>query len=207
MRNTRFLSKNKSICKMALLPIVFWSSTSLASWTLSGEESSLHYVSIKADQVGELNTFKHLEGKISDAGEFVFSIHLASVETYIPIRNERTNEFLFETAKFPLATGKGKVDASVLANLTIGEVKSIKVPVQIDLHGKSATKEVVFQVTKLSAEKLWTVTPAPFLINAAEFDLNAGVDKLKELAGLPNIARAVPVTASLVFTLDKAAKK
>lgn len=187
------------LIKLALLSSFLWISGVHAEWSLQSDESSLHFVSIKKDTIGEIHSFKKLEGKIADSGEFQFSIQLGAVETNIPIRNERMNEFLFEIAKFPLASGSGKVDMGEIQKLPVGSVKTMKVPVTIELHGKSVQKEVMLQAAKLSAEKLWVVTAAPFLIDAAEFDLTSGVDKLRELAVLPNIAQAVPVSVSLMF--------
>lgn len=178
------------------------SPAAFASWTLENEKSRLSFVSIKKDTIGELHTFKQLNGKISDAGDFEFSVALPTVETNVPIRNERMNEFLFETAKFPVATGKGKIELARVGKLAPGAVESLIVPVQIDLHGKSVSKNITFQVAKLDATTLWVVTETPFLIDAAEFDLTGGVDKLRELVVLPNIAQSVPVAASLIFKAD-----
>lgn len=186
----------------AVLASYLFSSAAFAGWILDTEKSRLNFVSIKKDTIGELHSFKQLNGKISDAGEFEFSVSLSGVETNVPIRNERMTEFLFEVPKFPLASGKGKIDIARLNKLAVGTIDSQVVPVQIDLHGKSVSKNVALQVAKLDANTVWVVTEVPFLIDAAEFDLTAGVDKLRELVLLPNIAHAVPVTASLIFKLD-----
>lgn len=191
----------KSISATFLASCIF-SASAFAGWTLEGDKSRLNFVSIKKDTVGELHSFKELNGKIADSGDFEFSIPLAGVETLIPLRNERMTEFLFETAKFPLASGKGKIDMAHLNKLAVGAVDSLVVPVAINLHGKTVTKNVAFQVAKLDAATLWVVTEAPFLIDAAEFDMTAGVDKLRDLVLLPNIAYAVPVTVSLIFKQD-----
>lgn len=186
----------------AVLASCLFSSTAFAGWTLEAEKSRLNFVSIKKDTVGELHSFKHLSGKISASGDFEFSILLSGVETLLPIRNERMTEFLFETAKFPMALGKGQIDLARLDKLGVGAVDSLVVPVDIAMHGKTVTKKLALQVAKLDATTLWVVTEAPFLIDAAEFDMTAGVDKLRELALLPNIAQSVPVTASLIFKLE-----
>lgn len=190
------------LIKLALLSSFLWISNVHAEWSLQSDESSIHFVSIKKDTIGEIHSFKQLEGKIADSGEFQFSIQLGAVETNIPIRNERMNEFLFEITKFPLASGSGKVDMTEVRKLSVGSVKTMTVPVTIELHGKSVQKTVMLQAAKLSDEKLWVVTAAPFLIDVAEFDLTGGVDKLRELAALPNIAQAVPVSVSLMFVTN-----
>jgi len=195
-----------SLIKLAALSSAFWISGAFADWNLKSDESSLYFVSIKKDTIGEVHSFKQLDGAIADSGEFQFSVNLIGVETNIPIRNERMNEFLFESAKFPLASGKGSVDMTQVKSLAVGEVKMMTVPVTVELHGKSVKKDVMFQVAKLTQDKLWVVTAAPFIIDAAAFDLTPGVDKLRELAVLPNIAQAVPVSANLTFVNTPAKK-
>ena len=45
-------------------------------------------------------------------------------------------------------------------------------------------------------------TSEPIIVNAADFELGAGIAKLQELAGLDSISTAVPVSARLVFRQD-----
>lgn len=40
----------------------------------------------------------------------------------------------------------------------------------------------------------------PIIVNANEFDLVAGIDKLREIAGLSSISQAVPVSFVLTLT-------
>jgi hypothetical protein len=190
---------NNPLMKVAMLSSLLWLPTAFADWNLKNNESSLHFISIKKDSLAEVHHFQQLEGSITEMGEFQFSIHLAGLETNIPIRNDRMHEFLFETAKFPLAVGKGNLNMAEVKKLAVGETTSVTVPVTIELHGKSVKKDVLFQVAKLKADKIWAVTPVPFILDAAAFDLAPGIDKLRELALLPNIAQAVPVSASLTF--------
>jgi len=44
-----------------------------------------------------------------------------------------------------------------------------------------------------------TTTRAPILVNADKYDMASGVEKLREIMGLPNIIGTVPVSFSLVF--------
>ncbi|WP_308873603.1 hypothetical protein [Thiothrix subterranea] len=49
-------------------------------------------------------------------------------------------------------------------------------------------------------------TVAPIVLNAADFDLAAGVTALREIAELPSISNAVPVTFFLNFVKPAEAK-
>jgi hypothetical protein len=55
-------------------------------------------------------------------------------------------------------------------------------------------------VTKQADDSLRATTVTPVIINAAAFGYVDGIAKLQELAGLPSIATAVPVTFSIVFS-------
>jgi polyisoprenoid-binding protein YceI len=186
---------------------VFCSNSVLADWNLESSTSQLSFLSIKKDTVGEVHTFKELLGSISAAGEVKISITLNSVETNIPIRNDRMKEFLFETAKFPLATAVGKLDMTKLDKVAVGEVTDWAMPLEITLHGKIQVKQLSLQVAKLSSGKIWVVTNKPLLLSTDEFELLQGVNKLKELAVLPSISSVVPVTVSLMFSEVPQAKK
>ena len=87
------------------------SSNALAQWSLINDESTVNYISIKSSKVSELNHFNMLNGTLNDNGSLSIDIDLASVETNIPIRNERVKTILFETTSF--------TKANILANLDL----------------------------------------------------------------------------------------
>ncbi|HMW49961.1 MAG TPA: YceI family protein, partial [Cellvibrionaceae bacterium] len=146
------------------------------------------------------------QGVVSEDGQFSVSVDLASAETGIPIRNERLAQFLFETTKFSQASAKGKIDLAALGKQTIGSSQTVKLPVIFELHGKTITQDASLTLTKLSASQVAVVTSAPIFLNAADFDLLPGIEKLKELAALPSISPLVPISLHLRFT-HEASKK
>ena len=74
------------------------------------------------------------------------------------------------------------------------------VPATISLYGidKDLTIEVFAATT--SENSLLVTAMSPVVINARDFNLETGVTALQKVAGLPNIAQAVPVTFVLHFT-------
>ncbi len=54
-------------------------------------------------------------------------------------------------------------------------------------------------VTKLSAGRFVVASLRPVIVNAAAFELAAGIEKLREVAGLPSIGGSVPVSFVLTF--------
>ncbi|MEY3220660.1 MAG: hypothetical protein RIT27_2017 [Pseudomonadota bacterium] len=170
-----------------------------AAWELDNNDSRVNFVSIKKTNVAELGRFTMLEGQISNNGETNLKIYLNSVDTKIPIRDERMREFLFEISKFAQATFSTQLDLTLLKNLPIGERAIQIIGGKFELHGISKELKADVMLTRLSANKLMVSSFAPVLLNAEDFQLNAGIEKLRELAGLTNISSAVPVTFHLTF--------
>jgi polyisoprenoid-binding protein YceI len=174
-------------------------SSAFAAWELDNDNSRINFVSIKKGNVPELGRFTSLEGTISDNGETTLKINLASVDTKIQIRDERMREFLFETAQFAQATFSAQLDLSLLNALPVGGQGVQIIGGKLDFHGISKDIKADVMLTRLSPTKFMASTFAPVLLNAEDFQLNAGVEKLRELAGLPSISFAVPVTFHLSF--------
>lgn len=174
-------------------------SSAFAAWELDNDNSRVNFVSIKKGNVAELGRFTHLEGSIANNGETVLKINLASVDTKIQIRDERMREFLFETTQFAQATFSAQLDLSLLNNLPIGGRAVQIIGGKFDLHGISKEIKADIMLTRLSMNQFAASSFAPVLLNAEDFQLNTGIEKLRELAGLPSISLAVPVTFHLTF--------
>jgi polyisoprenoid-binding protein YceI len=175
-------------------------STTCFAWQLQPANSSLSFVSVKKDSVGEVMHFTKLNGSLDNAGKAVLSVALASVETGVPIRDERMRDLLFQVAQYPTATFQGTIDMKTVAGLKSGDQVHVPVKGELSLHGTSAEITADTLATKLADGRLSVVTTQPVIINTGKFGLNAGVQKLMELAGLPAISKAVPVTFALTFT-------
>lgn len=172
---------------------------SLANWQLVNDKSQFNFVTTKKNSATEVHQFTQLKGAISPKGKVNLTIDLSSVETNIPIRNERMQKFLFETNLFPKASFTTSIDNQTIEQLAVGEVARIEVTGEIALHGAKQTVKTQVQVIKLSNNKILVNSLKPIIIQANDFNLVAGVEKLKDLAVLPSISNAVPVTFSLYF--------
>lgn len=188
-----------SFKSFALASLLALPASAFADWQLAGNDSSVNFVSVKKANIAEMHHFKSLSGGISDAGKAQLVIDLASVETNIPIRNERMQQMLFETAKFAKATISADVDAAKLKALKPGQTASISADITVDVHGQQQSEKATLQVTGLEGGKLLVTTGAPIVINAGNYKLLEGIEKLRQVAGLDSISPIVPVTAKLVF--------
>lgn len=169
-----------------------------ADMALVPGKSDIRFVSIKNGAVAEVHRFTALTGSVDAGGDVVVQVSLASVETLIPIRNERMRELLFETMKFPQATVTAKVDQETVTSLANGAYLILDLMFTLQLHGESKQISVPVSIARLGDE-VHVATLQPLLLNATDFQLGAGVERLREIAGLKSITAVVPVTASLVF--------
>lgn len=169
------------------------------SWTLDAEASSLSFVSVKAGDIGEAHGFGSLAGSVSPEGKATLTIDLASVDTGIDIRNERMREFLFNVAAYPQATVTAQVDPAAFAALMVGESVEQKIDATLELRGIQTAVEAEVSVLRAGPDHVMVSTARPIIIDAGAIELTDGLAKLQELAGLPSISNAVPITFSLGF--------
>ncbi len=168
-------------------------------WRLDAADSRISFVSIKAGDAAENHYFREIDGRVGTDGAAEIRINLDSVETRVDIRNERMREILFETGAHPTAEILARIDLAELQGLADGERLSRTIELTLSVHGVEATTPANVFVSRLGEDRVSVETVEPVLILADDFGLAEGRDKLRELAGLPAISAAVPVTASLVF--------
>ncbi|UTW53913.1 YceI family protein [Kordiimonas sp. SCSIO 12610] len=169
-------------------------------WKIDQEQSRVSFITVKQSEVGEVHTFQKLSGNVQDDGDVSVTISLNSVETNIDIRNERMRKLLFETETAPNAVVSLNIIDLNLSSLKVGERKLVNVTFNLDLHFENMDLDADMFVTRISDTTVLVETASPVLVHADDFNLGAGVLKLRELAGLDAISPIVPVTASLIFT-------
>ena len=172
----------------------------LSAWQLDNEKSLLSFISIKKSDVAEVHHFNQLSGSLEESGKVNFDIDLISVDTNIAIRNERMKEFLFNVDAFPKAQFNSQLDMKNFNKIAVGHSDVMKLTGDISLHGKIQKVMVEVLVAKLSEQHFIVTSMKPIILNAKYFALGAGINKLKDLAKLPSISNAVPVSFVLSFT-------
>lgn len=185
------------LCLAAALVMV--AAPSLAAWQLDGARSSVQFLSVKNSSIAELHQFRAISGSIADDGLARIVVDLDSVETLIPIRNQRMRELFFETVRFPASTLSAMVPEGLL-DVAVGESVTSELRISIDLHGITRPHTAQVLVTRLADGALQVVISEPIILNAADFGLDGGVEMLRQVAGLKSISTAVPVSGQLVFT-------
>jgi polyisoprenoid-binding protein YceI len=170
-----------------------------ADWVLNSERSKLSFVSTKAINVAEVHRISDLSGGITADGSADIMIGLTSVDTGIELRDDRMRDMLFETDRFGLANVSATVDAEKIEKLGPGESTEMILEANLSLHGVSRPLQIELVVVRSGASRLVATTAKPVVINAPDFGLGTGVEALREIAGLPSISLAVPVSFVLTF--------
>ena len=189
----RLIQSATLVLVSALLP-----NLASAHWSLDNDGSTLSFVTVKADHVAEAHTFDMLSGTIDDDGSVAVTVELASVNTLIPIRNERMQAMLFETNLFPQATISADVDLDTITAMAPGSIETQQLNFSLSMRDvtRSYTAEVL--VTRVGDGVIAT-TLKPVIVTAESYGLVSGVEALREIAGLPSISQAVPVSFTIKF--------
>lgn len=171
----------------------------LADWVLDPERSHLSFISIKSKDIAEIHSFEKMSGRVDDEGQVDLALMLDSVETLIPIRNERMREVLFKTTDYQKATLQAKVDSAVLNGMEVGEIGELVGEARLSLHGETQPMTMHLQIGKIAPGLLMVASRKPLVVDAEQFGLGEGVEQLREIAGLESISHAVPVSFVMTF--------
>lgn len=178
-------------------------SANAANWVVDNQHSQLNFISIKKGNIAEVNQFKQLQGKLDSQGLFVLDIALTSVDTHNAVRDERMVKHLFNVEQYAVAQLKANIDLSELDAIAEGASAPLEIDAKLSLHGIEKTIKLNVMVTRFVGAKLSVVSTQPVILNVGDYALVSGVNKLMELAKLPSISHAVPVSFYLTFNLKQ----
>ncbi|WP_460137456.1 YceI family protein [Pseudomonas sp. S1_E04] len=171
-----------------------------ADWYLDNESSRLSFVTTKNTEMAEVQRFLVLHGKVDSQGAATLEVELESVNSGIPLRDERMRNQLFEIKTFPEAQISAQINLQPINDLAPGAQLELRLPLSVTLHGKTHTYSAELLATRLDDRRFQVVTLEPLVLHAEDFDLAPGVAALRQAAGLKSISLSVPVGAVLIFT-------
>lgn len=179
--------------------LLLTSAPSSAEWILNSDDSEITFLTVKKKSVAEIHNFRELQGVLDTKGKASIAIPLTKVDTKIPVRDERMRKLLFETTKFAEARVTAQIDIDKLQNLQPGQTTVIETNITLALRDVTHQEPARLQVTALNGDQILVSTVEPVVINAGDYQLLEGVDRLREVAGLDAISPVVPVTVKLIF--------
>lgn len=192
---------NRSLAQtLAFLLLAGAALSARADWYLDGESSRLSFISTKNANLSEVQRFLVLHGKVEPSGLAQVEVEMDSVNSGIPLRDERMRKDLFEIQTFPEALITAQIDLRPINDLAPGAQLELRLPLIVNLHGKQHPYNAELLATRLDDRRFQVVTLEPLVINAEDFDLAPGLERLRKVAGLSAISLSVPVGAVLIFT-------
>jgi|SRR5690554_2218682 len=190
----------KRIFMVAATSLAFLSATVAAdTWSLDSDNSVLNFVSVKNDHVDETHRFTDIQGEWAN-NKVSIEIPVVSLDTQIPIRNERMLSYLFKSDDYTIVSATGNLEESLLIAMPIGDTLPLSIDLTVYIAGNSESVPAALQITRLQANRFLATTTQPINIDAKAFGLVDGINKLREIAGLERIDYNVPVTFSVQFT-------
>jgi hypothetical protein len=195
----RFMVQQENKMKLFALALTFSSSlVSATNWQLNSEESSLHFISVKNELIAETHQFTQLTGQW-DGHTASIEVPVRSMQTNIPIRNERIWQYVLQAEKFATITVTAPLNSGSINELAMHQSVLLDVPLTLSIAGETASLAAQIRITKLHDSALLATSETPLMLNTNSFKLAAGLAKLQELAGLKHIDPLVPVSFSLRF--------
>ena len=192
---------NASVFKpLAFLLLAAIAVPAQAAWYLDNESSRLSFVTTKNTDISEVQRFLVLHGKVDENGAAQLEVELESINSGIPLRDERMRRELFEIKTFPEAQISAQINLQPINDLASGAQLELRLPLSVTLHGKTQTYSAELLATRLDERRFQVVTLEPVVLHAEDFDLAPGVATLRKAAGLKSISLSVPVGAVLIFT-------
>lgn len=182
-----------------LMALIFWAGNASAEWTLDNQDSSLSFISIKAGSVAETHRFKNLSGDLDNQGNASISIDADSIDTGIDIRDTRMRSLLLDVENYPVISVQAKVDQNRVSAMEPGQKAVMDTEMLVTVRNQTLAVTAPLLVTMLDDKRLMVTTQQAIIVNAGQLDLLAGIEQLRQVAGLPSIAPAVPVNFVLTF--------
>ncbi|MFT6085556.1 MAG: polyisoprenoid-binding protein YceI [Glaciecola sp.] len=193
------MSKPTLMVLFTSIAISLSSFSSVAALTLDKSQSSVNFVSTKNQHISEQHTFDNYSGQLDDQGKLTITIDIMSVNTLIPIRNERMQKMFFNMSEYSVATFTAQID-SALTKLQAGELKRTTITGEMTIAGNTAPVSFDVALIGLKNGSINATTVKPTIISTTAFNLDDGVSALQQVAMLQSISKAVPLSFSATFS-------
>ena len=194
----------QSILHVAAAVLCVSASSAYAAWRVDSSQSTLSFVTAKAGTPGvggieEVQAFRQVGGSVGDDGKLQFNVDLSSVETHIPLRDDRLKDLLFKVVDYPQAVFTGAVDVHRFDVLRVGTSADLELTGQLTIAGQSRPLSANLRVVKLASNALLVGTRIPIVVNLKDYGLLDGVEALRSVMNLNVLASSAPVSFSVVL--------
>ncbi len=166
-----------------------------ADWDTVRSRSSVTFTSTKNDTIVETHKFATVRGFVLSGGKAQLTVDLLSVDTNIPIRNERMREMLFQLS--PSASFNTQVDIASIEGQKADKPVEKMLSGTLSLNGNLIEMPIDALVTRLASGNVRVEGSGQ--LNVGAFGYADGIEKLREVAGLTMISPKVNFEFDLEF--------
>ena len=92
-----------------------------------------------------------------------------------------------------------QIETGPLVSMPPGSELDIELEGDLQFKGQTNPLMTKVRVAKLNDQKVTVRTIAPIVLSAGQLQVTEGLEKLREIAGLPNISFTIPVTFNLTL--------
>lgn len=184
---------------LTLLLALFLSPLAMADWQLQTDYSRISFVSVKRGDSAEVQRFTGLTGVVDAQGGVRIMVPFSGLDSGLALRDERMRNDLFQIARFSDAEVSSQVDLATWEALAVGASKIDTIQFKISLHGQERRLKAEVLVSRIGEHNMQVSTLEPVLLKTVDFDLDEGLQRLKEISAVPDITPEVPVFAVLTF--------
>ncbi len=121
--------------------------------------------------LAEVHQFRKISGEMTDQGMADLSIDLTGIDFGIPIRDERMQEFLFETNSFSSATLSVVIPVEAMQKAHSGVSQTLELKGKLMLHGSKEEVSVPVMIVPAQDKQVVITSLQPVLIHADSFVL------------------------------------
>lgn len=167
-------------------------------YIVDSNNSVVNFSTIKKQYVVDPAVFEGITGSISNSGQAEININLSSIDTNIPIRDQRLKALFFKVAKFPQATIKATIDMKKIKSIRY--YKRMEIPAILEFYGVSKEIKLEVLIAKVYKKKLLITSMKPIIINAKDYGVPAkNLVALSKTVGGLSLSEEVAVNFVLSF--------
>ncbi len=169
-----------------------------ADWMLDSAASSFEFETTKNKSKSEEHHFRNLSGTVKSSGRARVEIDLRSVDTKIPIRDQRMKDILFAT--MGTAIYEVDIDPSILEKVARGKEVETTLEGKLTLNGFSVSLPIEVEIKRKDSGEIKVESESHPKIDVDAFGYGEGIEKLREIAGLRSISHKVELEFELIFS-------
>ncbi|WP_163833641.1 YceI family protein [Spartinivicinus ruber] len=174
-----------------------------AAWLVQSENSKVNFITEKIftndKSVKETQLISGVAGEVDNQKQAEIKIDLATIDTKIPVRNDRIKKWVLDITNYRYATVKADLSAINEQKIAVGDSKQMAVDGSLTIREATLPIQLFVKVTKNSATHYSVVSYKDTSININQYGGEDGIQKMTQVMGLKSINPVVSVKWELTL--------